>query len=236
MRTTAVMLLVLIGLTGAVTAGPQENRVWVAKSRAREGCAGVMFAITQRPGGARLQVDGVEQLLDTAWRVDWEMGVEDRQEWRFDFIDPVGGGSVACRTARVRCLQGGRSRTGTRICDPTGIDKRDTRREGGPRLAIRAPHFVMARVGQHAAPVRIVVEVLGQATEDWWCPEIEVRWPDGTRSEQSADCDPWSGQQEPQSWTFRHWLAAGENVIHVRAYRAGRAIGAGRARVKVIGL
>jgi hypothetical protein len=223
---------------------PQFYRVWTAQaSRVQpKKCSGTTFALSTRNRVVRLQIDGEEQLLDDSWQIDHEMRLGDRQEIEFKFIDPVGGELLACRSIRAECRL---YRNGLRLvsvrssCDEVSPGVEPTQ---NAYLDVLAPHYVtggMRQVGPQYwikdGTVTIIVQVKGILTEEWWCPEVEVEWPDTTISRKQYDCDPWDGSQvsERQSWTFSHRLPDGDSTIKVRLLRAGKVFKATRVRVAV---
>ena len=223
---------------------PQQFNIRVApasSSRSKPGvCRGTMIATVTGGRLTRAIIAGQEQLLDTAWSTDYEVEAGKRLSQPYRFLDPIGGAQVACRKGWVSCHRDGPV-TGSASCDMDGrLDNRDSRKSGKPRIKIRAPHIVMGRGGAGgAAPVRIYVDILGELTEEWWCPEIIVEWPDDTRSKREGDCDPFTGAPDQvakgQTWSFSHWLAPGPNIIRVRVLRNGSQIGATEHKVRVVG-
>lgn len=221
------------------TAGASAN--WKRKPGV---CHGTMIA-TVTGGPVRLRIAGVEQVLDTSWNSDYTVKAGTRMARPFVFLDPIGGAQLACRRAWVSCYEAGRrtaARMGTSICDPApGAGNRDTRKSGPPRLAVRYPRHVMPQgAGVNAAYVRIHVELLGEITEEWWCPEIEVLWPNRTRSIREGDCDPWTGSPKQvaasQTWPFGTWLPSGMNSIRVTVSNHGRIIAREVIQVNIVGL
>jgi hypothetical protein len=228
---------------------PQRFTVRVAQASAnwkrKPGvCRGTMIATVTQGRLTRVRIAGKEQLLDTGWSTDYAVKAGTRMSRPHLFLDPIGGAQLACRQGWVACYEDGRRTvqvTGSSSCDPLGRNaNRDSRKSGKPRVAIRAPHHVMPpKAGTNAAPVRIYVDILGELTEEWWCPEIVVEWPDGTRTKRESDCEPFTGSAAQvaagQTWSFARWLPSGNNVIRVHVYRNGNKIGSTFATVRVVG-
>lgn len=231
-----------------VSPAPQEYRVWsaAASRRPNSGCAGTSFALSTRGRVTRLRVDGQEQLLDTSWKSDVQLSQGESRTSRYEFLDPVGGALLACREVTVQCKEVGRADrfvSSRSLCYDTMPVHPD---EAGPaRLKVIAPNFVSSyyrKVGgvwMGGGQVELVVKVVGEVTEEWWCPDVEVDWPDQTRSFAGGDCDPWadsaSQRTTAQSWTFPRRLAPGENRILVRLVRNGHTLVSTTVLIRVTG-
>ena len=209
-----------------------------ASRQTETGCKGTVTAVSTRRTPVRLQIDGKEQLLDTSWSHDWKIEMDERLSQEYAFLDPLTGQRIACRTAYGSCGQYDRY-FGTLSCDPKeGEGIRDSRRSGEPRLNVRAPHFLIGNP-QHGSTsmATIYVEILGEITDEWWCPEVEVLWPDRTFTKRESDCDPYTPSDTfaEQSWKFSHRLRSGQNVIRVRLYRYGEVLATENVFVTVSG-
>ena len=113
---------------------------------------------------------------------------------------------------------------------PADRPEKDTR----PKLSLKAnPSMAFS-------PARVVVtaDVSGGANDDpeFYCPAVEWEWGDGTRSNQSADCDPYEpGKTEIK----RHFTAdrvyrtQGEYRIQFRLKKKGRVIAAASTTIKI---
>jgi PKD domain len=91
-------------------------------------------------------------------------------------------------------------------------------------------------------PIRIVgaAELRGGSDdfEDFYCVTVEWDWDDGTRSEQTADCDPYqSGKSEiRRRYTVEHtYDRAGSYRVTFRLKKKDKAVAASTATVQVIG-
>jgi hypothetical protein len=219
----------------------QQYQVWSVPSPSKpKVCKGVTYALATRNRVVRLQVDGEEQTLNYSWRFAHTMKMGDYKETRYEFLDPRTGEALSCRLERTRCDVGFRRvvfKATRGPCDWEPTAKKD---EGEARLDVIAPNWVpsrMRQVGPHewvgAGWVTITVRIVGKLTEEYWCPAVEVEWPDRTRSFKESDCDPWDGQQERQSWKFTKQLPHGDSIILVRLLRSGKVFKATRVRVSV---
>ena len=90
------------------------------------------------------------------------------------------------------------------------------------------------------SPLRIVVtaELKGGTNdfEEFYCPSIEWTWGDDTRTEQSADCDPYeSGKSEIQRryTTSKIFQTAGEYRVEFRLKQKNKVVGSGSTTVQV---
>jgi hypothetical protein len=103
-----------------------------------------------------------------------------------------------------------------------------------PSLSLRAT----PPVGFSPLRVRVVVDVRGGADDyaDFYCPNIEWDWGDGTVSESSEDCDPY----EPGKSTIRRRFTAehvfrqgGAYQIYFRLKQRNKVIAAASTNVQV---
>jgi hypothetical protein len=61
-----------------------------------------------------------------------------------------------------------------------------------PGVKLRAsPRVSMAPPGG-VTPILLTVQIVGPETEQYYCAEIIWLWPDGTRSSEESDCDPFA--------------------------------------------
>jgi hypothetical protein len=74
-----------------------------AKADEKKGCDVTFFALVRDIKPYRLQVDGVEQLLDTSWTFDYRVPAGETKEVQFAFLDPVGGALLAVQEEWFRC-------------------------------------------------------------------------------------------------------------------------------------
>ena len=66
-----------------------------------------------------------------------------------------------------------------------------------------APRFAHAVPGK-GAPVLFTVQIVGPETEKYYCPEIVWVWPNGTRSSEESDCEPFDAREHyPRRFTRR---------------------------------
>jgi len=88
---------------------PVEYTTWTAPmfdakaSDKTKDCRVTYFALVRDTKPVRLQVDGVEQLLDTSWTFDYRVPEGERKTVQFAFLDPVGGTLLAVREQSFIC-------------------------------------------------------------------------------------------------------------------------------------
>ena len=114
---------------------------------------------------------------------------------------------------------------------PAGGD--DKKKKGKkPELSVRAtPRFSFS-----PATVLFTAELKGgDDLEEYYCPEIEWEWGDGSRSVSESDCDPWEpGMEIARRFTNRHeFRYAGRYRVRVVLSRAGKDIAADRITIQV---
>ena len=80
--------------------------VQVAATNAKgdEMCPVTVIATVTGPC-VRLQLDGVEQNVDNGWMVDVEVPAGMQYTAKAEFLDPIGGKTLAVRTATVKCVR-----------------------------------------------------------------------------------------------------------------------------------
>jgi len=95
----------------------------------------------------------------------------------------------------------------------------DSRR---PKLILRAD----PNVGLSPVRARLTAELVGGANdyEDYYCPQIEWDWGDGTRSQSTFDCAPYQpGKSEiRRRFIVEHLFRAGQYHITFRLKRTGK--------------
>lgn len=90
------------------------------------------------------------------------------------------------------------------------------------------------------SPLRVVVtaELRGGKNdfEEFYCPSIEWTWGDDTRTESTADCDPYeAGKSEIQRryTTSKTFQTAGEYRVEFRLKQKSKVVGSGSTTVQV---
>lgn len=90
------------------------------------------------------------------------------------------------------------------------------------------------------SPLRIVVtaELKGGTNdyEEFYCPSVEWTWGDDTKTESSADCDPYeSGKSEIQRRysTSKVFQTAGDYRVEFRLKQKNKVVGSGSTTVQV---
>ena len=102
-----------------------------------------------------------------------------------------------------------------------------------PALTLRSsPRFAFS-----PARVLFVAELSGgDDVEEFYCPELEWEWDDGSKSVQEADCDPFvAGQTKiERRFTATHlYKTSGIYLAKVTLRKAGRAVAAQTIKVTV---
>jgi hypothetical protein len=73
-----------------------------------------------------------------------------------------------------------------------------------PDLKVRATPKVSLAPPGGMTPILLTAEIVGPETEKYYCPEIVWVWPDGTRSSEESDCDPFAERSYyPRRFTRR---------------------------------
>jgi len=202
-------------------------------------CDVTFFALTTRRAPARLIAGGVEQPLDTSWTLDRRLREGERRTIAFEFRDPSGGRVLACQEQSVVCHSPHMSDLGAEDtregrCAPDAAPPKSKAK--GLRFVGYRPAATLANPGSGSAHVAVAFEILGPITEDWYCPEIEVTWPDMTRTRRESDCPPWPGEPDQRfHWRFEHEFPSGEWVVTACISKAGRKLACESVTVHVVG-
>jgi hypothetical protein len=99
--------------------------------------------------------------------------------------------------------------------------------------------MLSARPQVSMAPARVVLmaELVGGSRdfEEFYCPTIEWEWGDGTKSESSADCDPYQpGKSEiKRRFTVEHVFRAGQWRIYFRLKQHDKPVAAANVVIQV---
>jgi hypothetical protein len=93
-------------------------------------------------------------------------------------------------------------------------------------------------VGFSPLRVRLVVDVKGGADDyaEFYCPSIEWAWGDGTESESSEDCDPYTAgvSSIKRRWSTEHvFRQAGTYRVFFRLKQGNKIVAASSANVQV---
>jgi len=115
-----------------------------------------------------------------------------------------------------------------------GPAARTPEKEKRPTVAVKASPSIAF------SPARVVVtaDIKGGPNDfqEFYCPAIEWEWGDGTKSNQSSDCDPYeSGKSEIK----RHFTAdrvfqtSGDYRVEFRLKQKGKVVGAASTVVKI---
>jgi hypothetical protein len=85
-------------------------------------------------------------------------------------------------------------------------------------------------------PILVTVEIVGPETEKYYCPEVVWVWPNGTRSSEESDCEPFEQRSDyPRRFTRR--IAAHafprDYVVCVVLRKSGESIDSSCARYSV---
>lgn len=113
-------------------------------------------------------------------------------------------------------------------------DKPSRDQDARPKVSLKAQPVIAM------SPARVVLtaELTGGANDfqDFYCPAIEWDWGDDTRSEASADCEPYeAGKSEiKRRFTVEHvYKRAGNYRISFRMKRHDKIVGAATASVQI---
>lgn len=73
-----------------------------------------------------------------------------------------------------------------------------------PDLLVRAAPRVSIAPPGGITPILLTAEIVGPESEDYYCPEVIWLWPNGTRSSQESDCEPFADRVDyPRRFTRR---------------------------------
>jgi hypothetical protein len=113
-------------------------------------------------------------------------------------------------------------------------DEKAKEQDPRPKVTLKAQPMIAM------SPARVVLtaELTGGANdfEEFYCPAIEWDWGDETRSESSADCEPYqAGKSEiKRRFTVEHvYRRAGNYRIAFRMKRHEKIVGAATANVQI---
>jgi hypothetical protein len=224
---------------------PQGYHTWLSRSDpaiATNGtCDVTLFALANRNRIVRARLDGVEQALDSSFSVARRVPAGTRRYMKAEYLDPVGGAVLACHDVSLSCygqvwgdLNPVQSPTGP--CSETRVPSSENL--GKPRLTGRhLPLFALTDLNTGFADVTVEFVLRGVITEAYYCPRLEVDWPDGTRTVREADCAPFAqvggAERAPERWSFSRAFPAGEWPVTACLYKAGRRLTCDTVRVRV---
>jgi hypothetical protein len=109
--------------------------------------------------------------------------------------------------------------------------------EKGKKLAfvsMVSPKVALSQAQLGGAPVMVTFRIEGEMTEAWYCPRLDVTWPDETRSMQESDCEPWP-DESTRWWSFRRVFPAGTWAVRGCISKAGKTLACTDAVVRVAG-
>jgi hypothetical protein len=101
-----------------------------------------------------------------------------------------------------------------------------------PRVELRAT----PRMAFIASDVLVAAQLVGgDEHEDFYCPELEWEFGDGSRSRHQADCEPFQpGTPLERRFTSRHvYRRPGDYEVRVTLRRSNRALAVATTRVRV---
>jgi len=110
----------------------------------------------------------------------------------------------------------------------TEAEAPDVRLRAAPRISIAPPGG--------ATPILLTAEIVGPETEAYYCPEVVWVWPNGSRSSEESDCEPFEQRGDyPRRFTKR--IAAHafprDYVVCVELRKSGEAIDRSCVRYRV---
>jgi len=221
-----------------------EYRVWAAQTwvtvsdEKTKSCDVTLFALTTRRHPSRLLVDGVEQALDTSWSIEERVAEGVHRTWSIEFLDPVGGAQLACRTAELYCVSQYASQTKKSLRPVHSCVSQSTvankKSEKPSLIASSSPQMAMFDAAIGGAVVTVRFSIAGQLNEAWHCPRLDVSWPDDTKTVRESDCDPWPAKAD-SSWSFSRVFPGGEYKVRGCLSKAGRILTCQDATVRVVG-
>jgi len=101
---------------------------------------------------------------------------------------------------------------------------KESNQEKRPQLKLTA----RPPLGMAPQKVVLTAEILGgrDDAEDFYCPTIEWDWGDDTKSESTADCDPYEPGKSAikRRWTVDHVFRAGRYNVVLRLKKRDKAI------------
>ena len=113
----------------------------------------------------------------------------------------------------------------------------ETPEEAKPSFVVTVhPPIALEQASIGGAPVRVRFAIKGEVNEEWYCPRLDVTWPDGTKSMREADCDPWPDHVHTGwSWSFERAFPSGEYKVRGCLSKAGHVLACTDAIVRVVG-
>jgi hypothetical protein len=110
---------------------------------------------------------------------------------------------------------------------------KDKELEKRPQLKLTA----RPPIGMAPQKVSLTAEIVGgpDDSEDFYCPTIEWDWGDLTRSESTADCDPYEPGKSAikRRWTVEHVFLAGYHAVVLRLKKHDKVIAQATVRVEI---
>jgi hypothetical protein len=109
--------------------------------------------------------------------------------------------------------------------------------EKGKRLAFVSrvnPPLAMSDAATGGAVVSVTFRIEGEMTEAWYCPRLDVEWPDETRTMRESDCEPWPDESTTW-WSFKRGFPPGEWKVRGCISKAGKTLACTDALVRVAG-
>lgn len=222
-----------------------SSRPWIALSdRVTRTCEVTFFATTTRRPPNLMVLGGEVQPPEPgawSWSARRVLREAERRTIAFEFRNPETGALLACHEETVVCyspyavsLDAKEVREGQ--CHPEAV---------APVGKVQKPHLVghvhpplaMSDAAIGGAYVDVDFEIVGQLTEEWWCPRLEVRWPDDTVTMRESDCTPFE-QRDPKErfrWKFNHGFPSGEWRVRGCLYKSGATLACEDVRVRVVG-
>jgi hypothetical protein len=183
---------------------------------------------------------GVEQEVDYSWSLPRDLRPGTRHSIAFEFLDPRLGTRLACHVLTVACggAAGDPVETSEGICTPDARAPAD-RNGGRPSLVGLVPAFRMYDSALGGAEMDVEFVIRGQVDEAWYCPRLDVYWPDGTRTIRESDCPPFASDDArnagPVRWKFTRVFPAGEWPVKACVSKGGKVLACETVTVRVLG-
>lgn len=217
----------------------QAYRTWVSTlSQTKPSpstCDVTYFAMATRNRIMRLRVGDEEQLLDFSWSFPRVLKAGEKRKVALEFLDPISGATASCQELTVFCEGNPVIDTSEGECRPEAKPPK----EKSDKLSFvgegRSMYMYNPAIGGAAATVSFVIR--GKVNEAWYCPRLDVYWPDGTHTVRESDCEPFDEtiEYELTRWSFTRGFPAGEWPVRACISKNSKILSCADVRVIVSG-
>lgn len=107
-----------------------------------------------------------------------------------------------------------------------------------PKFTGRAsPALALADPATGGAAVTLWFRIVGDVGESWYCPRLDVEWPDGTHTMRESDCPPYEDRDPDQryTWDFTRGFPVGEWKVKACLSKSGKVLTCETVVVHVVG-